>query len=286
MSGSDSHWRQASPTLSVINVIHTACSMSALRRWSVTLTFGPMLVAVACEGTGTSAISSTQTPSAPSAKIASTPPLPVPPGVVPLPTSPPPTPTPDPNCRSDTLSEICQGRQGHRRDTFNVEFEDGTTDTVRLLGIDTPETQIPNAPNEYGLITDTTCLRRWGQLATEFASITQGQTVTLTLDREAGERGRFGRLLAYIEFAGQDFGATLVTLGFARVYAEGEATREPDYLELESIAREEGKGLWGSANQNLANRHQPRLRSVALRHHPRSDPHRFDGDGDGVGCES
>ena len=59
-------------------------------------------------------------------------------------------------------------------DTIDVTFEDGTTDTVRLLGIDTPENQIPNAPIEYGHITDTACLRRWGDLATEFASIMRG----------------------------------------------------------------------------------------------------------------
>ncbi len=35
----------------------------------------------------------------------------------------------------------------------------------------------------------------------------------------------FGRLLAYVEFAGQDFNAALVELGFARVYTEGEAAR-------------------------------------------------------------
>lgn len=72
----------------------------------------------------------------------------------------------------------------------------------------------------------------------------RGQFVTLTLDPQAGERESFGRLLACVEFAEQDFNATLVNLGFARVYTEGEASREPHYLELESAARSQGKGLW------------------------------------------
>lgn len=76
--------------------------------------------------------------------------------------------------------------------------------------------------------------------------------MTLTTDPEAGERGRFGRLPAYVEFAGQDFGASLLKLGFARLYREGEASREPDYLELEAVAREDGKGLWGECKSDLA----------------------------------
>jgi len=38
------------------------------------------------------------------------------------------------------------------------------TETVRLLGVDTPETFIPNKPNEYGSITNMGCLDRWGDL--------------------------------------------------------------------------------------------------------------------------
>ena len=249
---------------------------------------------------------------------ASEPTMPVPPGVIPLPTSPPPTPTPEaPNAdiaaqRPAKVSRVVDG------DTIDVEFEDGTTDTVRLLGIDTPETQLPNAPNEYGLITDTTCLRHWGELATEFASIMRGQTVFLTLDPVAGDRGRFERLLAYVEFAGQDFGATLIELGFARVYHEGEASREPGYAELESIAREDGKGLWGECQLEpgepspaLSEIESPEAASalcdpaypdVCIPLPPPDldcgdiphtnftvlppDPHRFDGDEDGVGCET
>ena len=119
----------------------------------------------------------------------SEPPMPAPPGVIPFPTSPPATPTPVvtaaevPAQRSAKVSRVIDG------DTFDVEFEDGTTDTVRLLGIDTPETQLPNAPTEYGLITDTGCLRRWGDLTTQFASIMTWQTVELALDPVAGERG-------------------------------------------------------------------------------------------------
>ena len=42
-------------------------------------------------------------------------------------------------------------------DTIDVVFADGSTDRVRLLGVDTPETFSPNSPGEYGDIADTAC---------------------------------------------------------------------------------------------------------------------------------
>ena len=54
-------------------------------------------------------------------------------------------------------------------DTVEVMFEDGTPDRLRLLGVDTPETYGQNKANDYGSITDVTCLDDWGHRATEFA---------------------------------------------------------------------------------------------------------------------
>ena len=243
----------------------------------------------------------------------SQPPMPVPPGVIPLPTTSAPTaPTPEATIADPTSGIVAQVSNVVDGDTIDVLFEDGTTDTVRLLGIDTPETFSANSPGEYGGITDTACLDRWGDLATDFASIMQGQLVTLTLDPQAGERGSFGRLLAYVEFAGQDFNATLVELGFARVYTEGTASREPYYLELESAARSEGEGLWGEcegtpaaplpATPAIPRSCDPSYPTVCISPPPPDldcreiphrnftvlppDPHRFDGDKDGVGCET
>ena len=52
-----------------------------------------------------------------------------------------------------------------------------------------------------------------------------GETVELVLDPLAGERGFFGRLLAYVLVAGEDLNSILVREGYARVYEEGEASR-------------------------------------------------------------
>jgi micrococcal nuclease len=130
-------------------------------------------------------------------------------------------------------------------DTVDVIFQDGSTDRIRLLGVDTPETTLSNRPYEYGNITDTACLDEWGDLATEFAlELLEGQTVGVVLDPTAGDRGYYGRLLAYIHIGDQDFNATLVEQGYARVYAEGESSRKTQYLQLMERARAQGIGLW------------------------------------------
>ena len=130
-------------------------------------------------------------------------------------------------------------------DTVSVSFLDGSTDTVRLLGVDTPEMFTANKAYEYGNITDTGCLDRWGDLATAFAVETlEGQMIDLVLDPEAGERGFYDRLLAYIVVDDQDFNAKLVEQGYARVYAEGTSSREADYLRLQWAAQAQELGLW------------------------------------------
>ena len=54
-------------------------------------------------------------------------------------------------------------------DTMDVRFKDGTSDRVRLLGVDTPETNAPNKANEYGDIADLKCLTRWGDKSDDYA---------------------------------------------------------------------------------------------------------------------
>ena len=136
-------------------------------------------------------------------------------------------------------------------DTVDIRFEDGSTDRVRLLGIDTPETFSTNEPGEYGAITDTACLNDWGVLASELTSLLERKSVAIEKDSAAGERGSFGRLLAYVSYEGRDWNAALVEGGFARVSTEGTSSREQQYLLLEAEARAQAAGLWscGSAAQ-------------------------------------
>jgi micrococcal nuclease len=154
----------------------------------------------------------------------------------PVPTDIPASPSPLP--QDSVVVQVVRVIDG---DTIEVVFDDGAVDTVRLLGIDTPETFSPNKPNEYGGITDIACLDKWGaQATTDVTDTLFGEVVILSRDA----RDSFGRLLAYVEFEGRDFNAALVEEGLARVYTEGESSREAEYLALQEAARRETVGLW------------------------------------------
>ena len=131
-------------------------------------------------------------------------------------------------------------------DTFEVQTTDGNRDRVRLLGVDAPETNERNKPNEYDGITDTACLNTWGDQAAEFAvNHLDGRDVTLILEGTTfRELFTFGRLLAFVELEGQDFSAELVRQGLARVYTEIQNSREEGLLQLQQQAQESNAGLW------------------------------------------
>lgn len=135
-------------------------------------------------------------------------------------------------------------------DTVEVRRPNGIVDRVRLVGVDAPETGSPNHPGEYGNITDIACLDRWGDRATSYLKDKlEGRTATLELDPREGPRDSFGRLLAYVVQGGEDINARLVELGYARVYTEGKAQRERQYLALQQRAQEGRLGLWGCSGR-------------------------------------
>ena len=71
-------------------------------------------------------------------------------------------------------------------DTIDVRLSDGDEDTVRYIGIDTPETVKPGTPVQCG-----------GPRAHEVNDrLVYGKTVTLRFDAE--RRDVYGRLLAYV----------------------------------------------------------------------------------------
>ncbi len=72
-------------------------------------------------------------------------------------------------------------------DTIKVEIE-GKHESVRLIGVDTPETVHPRKPVE-----------RFGKEASEFTkTIAEGATVRLEPDPANADRDRYGRLLRYV----------------------------------------------------------------------------------------
>jgi micrococcal nuclease len=148
--------------------------------------------------------------------------------------------------RTATVVDVVDG------DTIDVRFDDGTTDRIRLLGVDTPEVHTEIAPAEYEGIPDTeagrSCLDTWGDRASEFATERlAGRTVTVVTDPVADRRGGYDRLLAYVEVDGESFNYALLEHGYARLY-DTEFSERDRFAAAESQAQTKGTGLWSCAS--------------------------------------
>lgn len=236
-------------------------------------------------------------------------------------TSPRPSPTPTPTATSrgpDTGTEwtvtITQVIDG---DTVEAQFPNGETDTLRLLGVDTPESSFGDiSPDEYEGIPETVAgrdhLYNWGQLATQFATDTlEGQTVRIEVDTDADRRGSFGRLLVYIYLDGENFNKRLLTDGYARMYDSSFSLRS-EFSSAEQNAQAGDVGLWDFEQPETPETEAPTTQDSSgddipplppdgdydcshfdtqdqaqqvLENTP-GDPHRLDGDDDGIACES
>lgn len=131
-------------------------------------------------------------------------------------------------------------------DTVEVLFENGTTEAVRLVGVDAPQLPGGNQSHRFEGVADAACLDDWGARAQELAATTlQGRFVDLVPDSSPRSRGFYERLLVYLHVDGGDFNARLVAEGYARVYEEGDSRRKQEYLALQDGARDEGLGVWG-----------------------------------------
>jgi micrococcal nuclease len=134
-------------------------------------------------------------------------------------------------------------------DTVEAQFPNGEIDTIRLLGVDTPETDYNSvSPGEFEGISDTTAgrdhLLNWGENATQVATDRlSGSEVRVVVDEEADRRGYYGRLLAYIYADGENFNEQLLSEGYARLY-ESEFSKRGTLEAAEEAARENSMGLW------------------------------------------
>jgi len=133
-------------------------------------------------------------------------------------------------------------------DTVEVRLPDGSEDTVRLVGIDTPEVHVENQPAEYEGVPESedgaVCLRRAGHNATEFTvARVEGESVTLAFDPRSDRRGGYDRLLAYVYVDDRNLNHDLVATGHARVY-DTEFVLRDAFETSETAARASSRGLW------------------------------------------
>ena len=124
-------------------------------------------------------------------------------------------------------------------DTIEVQGAAGVLQTVRLMGVDTPETKHPTRPVEY-----------YGPEAAAIAhAALAGATVGLTVDPTGDHVDAYGRLLRYVTVVGVDFNAALVRDGYARAVRGFAYSRRAEFVALENAARSRGVGLWGRRGQ-------------------------------------
>lgn len=131
---------------------------------------------------------------------------------------------------------------------MDVRFQDGTRETIRLLGVDAPEDHTETGALEFEGIPDTTAghdrLRDWGHKASEFARIElAGDEVRIVVDEHADRRGSFGRLLVYVYDDGQLFNLQLLQQGYARLYDTSFSKRD-SFSNAEETAQADDVGLW------------------------------------------
>jgi micrococcal nuclease len=119
-------------------------------------------------------------------------------------------------------------------DTVEVSIS-GVTDTVRLIGIDTPETVAPGEP-----------VACFGPEASAFAtSRLDGGAISLEFDVEP--RDRYDRLLAYVWMGDELVNETLVSKGYAVVTTYPPNVRYVKrFVAAQREARRAGRGLWAA----------------------------------------
>jgi len=120
-------------------------------------------------------------------------------------------------------------------DTFKVSI-DGKTKTVRLIGVDTPETVDPRK--------EVQCFGK--EASDKTKEILTDKTVRLEIDQTQGEQDKYGRLLRYVFLEdGTFFNNLLIEQGYAHEYTYDTPYKyQSDFKASEKSAREAQRGLW------------------------------------------
>ena len=122
-------------------------------------------------------------------------------------------------------------------DTFVIDAN-GENVTVRMLGMDTPETVDPRKPVQ--------CFGK--EASDKTKSLLIGHSVTLQTDKTQSVIDKYGRLLAYVyRDDGLFINQYLLENGYAHEYTYYiPYTKQKEFKKLEKTASKTKAGLWGS----------------------------------------
>jgi micrococcal nuclease len=131
-----------------------------------------------------------------------------------------------------TVSRVVDG------DTIKVMIQ-GKEDTVRLIGMDAPETVNPEKTTQC-----------FGKESSDKArEILIGKSIILESDSTQGDKDEYGRLLRYIFLLdGTDFDEFMISEGYAYEYTFKNSPYKyrHEFIQAQKKAKKERKGLWGS----------------------------------------
>lgn len=121
-------------------------------------------------------------------------------------------------------------------DTIQVDMN-GNTETVRFIGVDTPETHKPNTPVQcYG-----------PDAAAYTKSLVGNGSVRLQADPLDTNRDRYGRLLRYVYLPdGTLVESKLISGGYGFAYTLFPFQQKEAFKSLEAAAKQQNKGLWAA----------------------------------------
>ena len=121
-------------------------------------------------------------------------------------------------------------------DTITVDMN-GSVETIRFIGVDTPETHKPNTP-----------VQCYGPEATDFTNNLIGnKKVRLQADPLNTNRDRYGRLLRYVYLPdGTLLEQKLLSEGYGFAYTFFPLSKAKEFEAYEQQAETAGKGLWSA----------------------------------------
>lgn len=113
------------------------------------------------------------------------------------------------------------------------------TETLRLIGMDTPETVDPRKPVQ--------CFAK--EASNKAKEMLMGKRVRIEADPSQGERDKYNRLLRYIFLEdGTFYNRLMIEEGYAHEYTYNTPYKyQSEFKEAETKAREGKKGFWGDA---------------------------------------
>lgn len=121
-------------------------------------------------------------------------------------------------------------------DTITVNMNN-TKETVRFIGVDTPETHDPRK-----------AVQCFGQAAADFTKLFIGdRPVRLEADPDNTNRDRYNRLLRYVYLPdGTLVNAEIIKYGYGFAYTSFPFGKAEEFKAYENEARLAGRGLWSS----------------------------------------